>query len=195
METARAAAERKRKSRIRWAFATVMISLFVALATLGPIDRPGEGMLVAGLTGLLGFLLGRDAERRARRFLLLRGRGPRISQSLSGGESPRYQSYDTLEHQFQLTQPAVQDIALVALTTTPFVGSAVADGLTLPALMTDREAIWLLHTHDSAERPVFLDADGILAMLQFTDASADCDALRQALRRLSKLREAAGSPG
>lgn len=182
MNSARAIAERRWRTRINWAVGLSWLALAGAALFLGPLDRPIEAIVVAGMAYVSGLLVGFDKGGKRRRFLPIRGSGPRISQS-SGGRDGGYRSYDILEHPFELTEEDVERLGRYALSNAPFVVGAEGDRQD-PRAGDAWDAAWILHTHDSAGRPTFLDAGSIMGMLLFVRADEDSQAFQMLKERL-----------
>lgn len=196
MNKARNSADRRRTARLQVACVATFLALGAVAVVGGPLNRPVEALFFASLALLLGLLAGVLIGRRQRRFLPLKGPGPRISQSTGWRAGVRtYRSYDTLEGPFELTEPAVGVAGLLALAKAPFVGAAILAPGALPGdAVEDTDSRWLFHTEDSDGRPVFLDEGSVLSMLAFTRARAERPTLDQALRQMERLRDRSGQP-
>lgn len=186
MNSARAIAERRWRTRINWAVGLSWLALAGAALFLGPLDRPIEAIVVAGIAYVSGLLVGFDKGGKRRRFLPIRGSGPRISQS-SGGRERGYRSYDILEHPFGLTEEDVERLGRYALANTPFVIGAQRQQQDPRAGDDAWDATWVLHTHDSEGRPTFLDAGSIMGMLLFVRADEDSQAFQMLKERLQAM--------
>lgn len=173
-----ARAERRWRTRISWAVGLSWLALAGAAGFWGPLDRPFEAILVAGLAFLSGILIGLEKGGRRRRFLPIRGPGPRISQSSVGRERRTYRSYDVLENPFELTVEDAETVGRYALTKAPFVIGAAPEERDLRAGDDVWDATWILHTHDSAGRPTFLDAGSVIGMLSFVRAEEGAQAFQ-----------------
>lgn len=189
MDSVRADAERRWRTRISWAAGLSWLALFAAAVVLGPIDRPGEAIVMAGITFLSGLLIGLDKGRARRRFLPIRGRGPRISQSYAGRDRGIYRSYDILEHPFELSEEDAETVTRRALSELPFMGQVISSNHDVDAGPETWEASWVLQTHDSAGRPILLDEGSISGMMAFGHLDKDSETF-QVFGRLRRARSA-----
>lgn len=155
------------RRRVNLGGAASFIAIFLYAAIYGPIDRPGEAILAALLALSLGFFIGLGTGRYKRRFVPYIGPGPRISQSSYGKDPVVYRSYDTTETPFEMVEPALGPIALLALAKAPFIGRTLRKRISVPDdWRSEWAAVWLFQTQDSLGRPVFLDEQGLLALLE-----------------------------
>ncbi len=181
--------ERAWTRRVRLGAILSFLGINLAAIVFGPIDRPGEAILLALLTLLLGVFIGLARGRNQRRFIPYVGTGPRISQSMGGEDPVLYRSFDTTETPFELVEPAIAPVALLALTRAPFIGATIGARIAIPdSWRREWAGVWLFQTHDSHGRPVFLDEGSLAGMLDFSGAKGTSVGLDGVLSDLARLK-------
>lgn len=174
-------------ARFKRAVQRIQLTLFLAIGitvlAFGPIDMPGEALLLALEAGLFGAAVGYAFGTRRRQFLQVKGTGPRISQSCrqTHGEVI-YSSYDVLDNPFDFQPVYVSGVLYRALRFAPF----ISDSAAIPP--DTKEGRWLFQTEDSYGRPTFLDEPGLIGMAHFCKRLVKDEPIEQFIEHVLALR-------
>lgn len=156
--------ERRSRTLLQAWAAIAFISLGIVAVAVGPLDAPAEALVLAGLSLLLGIVIGMSRGRHQRRFLPIQGRGLRVSRSTDS--EGVFRSFDVLGFPFELSQSALHAVITSATANAPSGSSTrTQDAGDLGDRAGPWEGDWLFHTQDSRGRAVVLDRTAIRSLM------------------------------
>ena len=157
----------------------------------GPVDHPGEAILLSLLMLVLGIFSGLGTSWHIRRSVPFVGSQRGFSQSIGGKDPVIYRSYDATEALFEFIEPALAVLVIRAFNEAPFVGAALGKSAGLPkGWMEDFPVTWILQTLDSRGRPVFLDEPNLMRMISFSDLTEDSTIIDRFVSDLEQINRA-----